>query len=1267
MFKIKMRSNSSSSNDRTFVESLHSISDDTFVVLEGGSEISGSLSPAFSPSIDYEKLVAVTEISKEQKANSRSRDLDDGSYLKKKISFFEKSTDDDRKRNDSNNIESNTSSSLTKIKEKLSFVSKSKSVHLRETFKPDLLYYSDAIHTHSPEEHNHNGGVTYCEAFLQAENISGLTSELLNPVARLDYVESLSCGSHDFQSAPNSPDRTLLSHSRSMTFVNLSPPDYLCSEQPVEDKRISNRIAADSIMEEKCEAHEVAKNSIVKCSEIYDNADLSNDATGEQHSIISVSKVNNHHLDSLPHVSHQLLEWQSRDDNGRPTLVSANSVQELITVSVSVSPTLDSFAAQDASAMESLCFEHSTSADATVDDCSSQYTACTMSSVTTSSAGGVWKHVDENSLALTTLSGAGAGGAIPIVEDIPTQCAIEALSRSSQVTDGAVVGSDPVAADSNHSGRSKQSVFDMVHPQVSKIDSKASSSRSSFRDNDAVSVASDSASSEAKASGSRMGKYLRNLSPLNISQLSKQLLPSNGADKSRKADHPIEKVGSSELQITNIYSSNHDEEVPDFVTTQANPMSTSKNDRSVGHPSSKRFRGLLGDWTYRSIYKSITSPLDYFDRQKVVVTKKVPDTVASVSTAQTSAGNTNYNAKWTSEALTGFDKKLVKRAQAKKLNLAAREDLKILKLTIERWILYEYLLDKVDKDSPLTPDERIEYDLITEEFFHQERVKAFIMNEKNCKMYSLVERAELSTLRLELDRQIRFDGIYRKERHNEPFTFEEKAEYMLLRETLQREQMINQLVDKYKTLLHASAGSSSGEEIDISSHPPDTVDLIVMRIEQDKHKRYEQLVAKEKENKGKIATTCKLSSSSSSKLSLAEKSELVILRKELERQRRQQAEKVARLSQALRNGSSFSSPPHTPLSPCRSPRNAQYAEGGSSSSAVKKNQRQLNTIILFDKIQSTSTSDSSPSSSMDGNGGIASSKSSTNTRAMSTLSGMDRHAATRTASSSSASPYWSTSKSPYRGAMSSLNSPQNIRQAFPVQRLSSIQSSRKNMSEMVLSEFISPLLLYGPAAAVSPPSSEKPMYEESCSGVTSLDASASTPFYTDTHRTEPDKDDADDGDAHPLSAPTNQQQSLVTSSSPSSHHVVVPTYPRASIASSPSLPPQQQRQRQPSMKPPMRPPLPKAQTPSTTTSSSPCPSPAPPRLTFSKMVELSMQQLKSDKERDLSREKQRRLSAFLRNNIDHHSTVADSVAQTMMTRRLSLRSHNENENMIGDR
>jgi hypothetical protein len=53
------------------------------------------------------------------------------------------------------------------------------------------------------------------------------------------------------------------------------------------------------------------------------------------------------------------------------------------------------------------------------------------------------------------------------------------------------------------------------------------------------------------------------------------------------------------------------------------------------------------------------------------------------------------------------------------------------------------------------------------------------------------------------------------------------------------------------------------------------------------------------------------------------------------------------------------------------------------------------------------------------------------------------------------------------------------------------------------------------------------------------------------------------------------------------------------------------------------------------------------------MVELSMQQLKSEKERDQSREKQRRLSAFLRNNIDHRSTVADSM---MVSRRPSLRS-----------
>ena len=699
----KMRSNSSNSSD-IFVErrSLHSISDDTFVVLEGGSEISGSFSPTFSPP-DYKILNALSENSREHKANSRSRDLDDGSYLKKKISFFEKSADDDRKRIETNNIESNTSSSLTKIKEKLSFVSKSKSVHLRETFTPDLLYYIDALHTHSPEEHNHNGGVTYCEAFLQAENISGLTSELLNPVAQLDYVESLTCSSLDFRSAQNSPDRLL----KSMVFVNLSPPDHLCSEQPIDSRRTSNGIAADLILEGNCDANEVVNDPIMNSSDNCEEADLSNydamDNTGSNQPLLSASTVNNHHLESLPQVSYQLLEWQSSDDNRRPTMVSANSVQDLVTVSAS--PTSDSFSAQDESAMESLYFEPSASADAPVDDCSSQYTACTMSSVTTSSAEGVWKHVDENNLALSTLSS--TGGAIAIVEDTPKQLMTETSSGSFQVTEDNAVGvsSDPVEE------KSKQPALSVVQPQVGKAnsrtlrkpDGKTSSNTSFIRDEDVVSATPNS------TSGSRMGKYLRNMSPLHIS---KQLLPSKGAHKTRPAGSPIEKVGSSELQIANIYSNNLDQEVPDVLTSQANPMSTSKNDRSTGHPSSKKFRGLLGDWTYRSIYKSITSPFDYFDRQKVVA-KKVPDAAVSCSTAHPSSGNSNYNAKWTSEALTGFDKMLVKRAQAKKLNLAAREDLKILKLTIERWILYEYLLDKVDKDAPLTPDESIEYELIT--------------------------------------------------------------------------------------------------------------------------------------------------------------------------------------------------------------------------------------------------------------------------------------------------------------------------------------------------------------------------------------------------------------------------------------------------------------------------------------------------------------------------------------------------------------------------
>ena len=1231
--------NSSYSNDKTVIQCLNSTSDDTIVVLEGGSEISGSFSPSRS-SFDFNKSTPVNEISI---ANSYSKDLEDGSYLKKKISFFEKSADDDRKRIESNFIDSNTSTSLTKIKEKLSFVSKSKSVHLRETFKPDQLFYADSLNSHSPEEHNAKGDVTYCETLVHAEDISGLTSEQLDPVTQLDYMESFYFGSHDFRSAQCSPDR--LSHSKSIIFLNLSPPDPVSSEHPAEDsRRISDGIAADNIAEVKYEAHADASDLNVENPQRDSNS-------GVEEVLISISQceINDLSVENVPDLPYQLSQWQSSEDREQPTLGRSDSVSDVegLVSDVSEHPAPDCL--QDASAADSLYLGiSSSSVDASVDDCSSQSTACTMSTMTTTSTVGVWMYVDDNNSITTTGLQAAAAIAMTGVKDIASLQRTQTSSQSSPAgTDEAIVG-EPVPVDSNR--------------KLSDGQSKARASISSLRDTE--DVARDSNSAEGKTHGNRVGQYLKSLSPSNFTQRTQQPVSSQDAEKPKKPFYPIEKVASTELQMTIIYSSECDQEVPECLASHANPMSASKSALPGAAPAAKRFRGLLGDWTYRSIYKSITSPLDYFDRKKVAA-KRVPDSVSG----------SMYTAKWTSEALAGFDKNLVKHSQSKKVNLAAREDLKILKLTIERWILYEFLIDKVDKDLPLTADEKIEFDLITEEFFQQERVKAFTANEKNSKMYSHAERAELSALRSELDRQIRFDGIYRKERNSEPFSFEEKAEYMLLRETLEREQMINQLLDKFKTSLHASAHSTrtrtrSGgdEEMESPSQPPDVVDLIVMRIEQDKHKRYEQLVAKEKESKKKVSTAGKPQDSGNNKFPLAEKSELAILRMELEHQRKQQAGKVTRLSQELRNGS----------------KDSQLAESAGAAVAAKS-QKPLHA-------KSTSASDSSSPSSLEGNGHIAAAKS-TSTPATPAQSGGIKHLATR--STTSARAHMSASKSPYRGAIamaSPVNSPPSMRQAFAVQRLSNLQSSRQNMSEMVLSEFISPLLLYGPNSTASSSSSSCAAANEVPEGIgfsatsTSLDASAlvSNCGYEErrcsTYQTEPCNEDSDD-DEHPLSLSLctpkhryHQQQQqqkeeetpLATNSlppnPPSSVNAAALQNPRNPIAHSPPLPPQEQQQLlqrlQSSGKPPIQPPRSRALTPTAQprppfTTSSSSPPPTPPRLSFSKMVELSMQQLKSEKERDQSREKQRRLSAFLRNNIDHRSTVADSM---MVSRRPSLRS-----------
>ena len=248
-----------------------------------------------------------------------------------------------------------------------------------------------------------------------------------------------------------------------------------------------------------------------------------------------------------------------------------------------------------------------------------------------------------------------------------------------------------------------------------------------------------------------------------------------------------------------------------------------------------------------------------------------------------------------SESLVSFDRNVVKEAQRRKLTLASKLDLQILKEVVESVNRMNFLAAKAKKSlTSMSIEEKKEFKALNQDRARLDRVYEFANSDRSSRKFSSNERIMLQPLKQELERKIKFSRLYRKHKKNEPFSFEEKAEYILLKESLEAEKRFEQLLQKFNSYADAEQRAEKlSKEVTVFER----VELIILKLEQDKQQRYEYLLSKEKAS---------LASTSQPKLSLAEKSELIIIKKEIELQYKQHQEKVALLAHQLRQGYTYS-------------------------------------------------------------------------------------------------------------------------------------------------------------------------------------------------------------------------------------------------------------------------------------------------------------------------------------------------------------------------
>ena len=1232
----------------------------------------------------------------------RSKDMDDGTHQQRRVSLypFEKSADDRKLSEDNlstgsetketilsvirNETTTHTSSSnfTKKIKEKLSFVPKWVSVRTRETFNPVSRYPSSfgSFSIDREQEDFNDTDTKLWTSVMNEENVSVWKSEVFLPIQRFDSVDTLFSSSTDSQMHTSGHELPLDYHSRHMSpFSPLSPqspgslskvPSIRTSKQSSVYSDIVQEIANDERTDDgladgiaslqlseggirildgvQLGGSDLPEGAYTNSTEL----EIRTEKSTRQQKQKSPPSGTRHEpiIDSSQDNDLEIISYEVTATSGHGNVHSRNEEEEAVGFEAFKSEETSQYS--DPISITSQFFE---SKMPRVEDSSSHYTT---SSVTSPSTLDLAKYSDDDK-SLAASQGKkenDTDNQLPpsasSMDDDNEEQAKEQTKENDSVTANHIKPEVEVNTQKTLSRiLSRKLRIRKLKKEI--LQCPQNINQLQLETSPPVEINLDSPEEESP----RTGSYFMSMSPLQVPQLARLFGMSSPArknelEKALKVNEPEdvpkkrEKPEVCELQIASIYTNSKGQGTPDRLTPQANPMSMKHQPSSAaGMPALKKMRSLLGDWSYRSIYKSITNSNDFPDKSGAKRGTRKPLDQMSEHSSNKSSSDLHQ---WTSEALSGFDKNLVKQAQAKKLNLAAREDLKNVKLTIERLTIHEHLAAKVEKKLPLSNDESVEFDLICSEYVKHERVKNFIANEKNTKVYSPTEKVELHAMRLELERMIKFDAIFRKEKNNEAFSFEEKAEYLLLREIFQVEQQLIHLYEKYKPPKHGIY-----EEVHIP--PQEAIDLILMRIEREKHARYDQLISKEKLGKGSYTPQ---KGAVSTKLTLLEKSELAILRKEIELQRKQHSEKVQQLSNLLRNGIvSVSTTPSRKLPPPfggdrpvedtakdkSSPPNRSTARKKTSSSprtantSSKKMSNRHSEPVLgcqksSDQVDSSSTSFSelgSKSNSTDSQPNLR------RTRGTSS--------SPRLLPSPAPKPHYIPLKQPtvsrHRVTLST-SSPLG-RPSLPFQSILD-SSPRQNMSDMVLSEFISPLRHSSPkdqriqdlpnsleeeavAVGTEAPASEKASLE--------MDALTTSPFqYHDKKQSNGNKNLALRKENTDKKVSTTTGTAIAWNSS-------------GNVDSGRRTP--NSRLQEPHI-----------------SAQSPLQSEHRRRLSFSKMVELNVMQLKIDKDTELAKEKQRRLSDFLKKNINHNSTVADSIlpnhqdANGILMRKMSLQQDN---------
>jgi len=694
----------------------------------------------------------------------RSKDMDENFHQGKVSLFpFEKSVSVHHEKvgqsgefSLSNQSNDSNQSFTNKIKKKLSFISKLVSVRIRENFSKPPSECGDSIGSNDQrDDFNHT---SYWTATMTIENISGLKSEILSPIKRLDSIDSIGsnssssmshctveevCGNHLSPIKPSSQEQknerisNLFSLERTaISSRSNSPQDSVIHNEPLDPQDSTLEVIStelvfkvddcvSNIVESHCKENDAPNN-------VYDNKFDGAAST----SVISSSHYESHSFESI-------------EQSYPITLISPESCHEVDNHSSSVrsvasqifppvlshsffinidhtyrSPPTESSTITTESNTNSLRYEQYLYQDTIQELNTHNFENKNSSSIETPSTNeAVIYSSDESDTPVASSELSTIEGSLPQQND-------ELLSNActQETEDISAMGSSIFGVQVKLSNEHVHSVDESSLPfttdnevrndvEYSKIDDKeqvdnfVNNVDTNIYPEDTIlpqlrnplqtmkmmkerltriphldsmtSIYAESTESSDTVEGKRGSKssrFFMSMSPLSVPQFSKLFMgskknvvtESNAYEDNADSNFPLDSVKSNRgdayvLHIASIYNKNKGNRTPDRLTPQSNPMSTKSNEKSAVNiiRGPRKSKGMLGDWSYRSIYKSITSS-DYKGR--------LNDSNTITSPQPTKDSFRRPIPPLNAEALGSFDKFTVKKAQSRKLTLAARED-----------------------------------------------------------------------------------------------------------------------------------------------------------------------------------------------------------------------------------------------------------------------------------------------------------------------------------------------------------------------------------------------------------------------------------------------------------------------------------------------------------------------------------------------------------------------------------------------------------------